>query len=39
MNIKGFTTGVQHIGIPNNDITKTIEFYHTLGFRDCSSHH
>lgn len=32
MNIKGFTTGVQHIGIPTNDINKTIEFYHTLGF-------
>ena len=32
MNIKGFTTGVQHIGIPTNDINKTIEFYHELGF-------
>lgn len=32
MNIKGFTTGVQHIGIPTNDISKTIEFYHSLGF-------
>ena len=32
MNIKGFTTGVQHIGIPTNDINKTIEFYHALGF-------
>lgn len=32
MNIKDFTTGVQHIGIPTNDIEKTIEFYHTLGF-------
>lgn len=27
MNIKDFTTGVQHIGIPTNDINKTIEFY------------
>ena len=33
MNIKDFTTGVQHIGIPTNDIEKTIEFYHTLGFQ------
>ena len=32
MKIKDFTTGVQHIGIPTNDINKTIEFYHTLGF-------
>ena len=27
MKIKDFTTGVQHIGIPTNDINKTIEFY------------
>ena len=32
MKIKDFTTGVQHIGIPTNDINKTIEFYHALGF-------
>ena len=32
MNIKDFTTGVQHIGIPTNDINKTIEYYHALGF-------
>ena len=32
MNIKDFTTGVQHIGIPTNDIEKTIAFYHSLGF-------
>ena len=32
MNIQSFTTGVQHIGIPTNDICKTIEFYHALGF-------
>lgn len=32
MNIKDFTTGVQHIGIPTNDIEKTIGFYLTLGF-------
>ena len=32
MDIKDFTTGVQHIGIPTNNIDKTIEFYHTLGF-------
>ena len=25
-------TGVQHIGIPTNDIDKTVEFYHKLGF-------
>lgn len=32
MNIKTFTTGIQHIGIPTNDIEKTINFYLTLGF-------
>lgn len=32
MNIKDFTTGVQHIGIPTNDIEKTIEFFSKLGF-------
>ena len=32
MNIKDFTTGVQHIGIPTNNIEKTINFYLTLGF-------
>ena len=32
MKIKDFTTGVQHIGITTNDINKTIEFYHALGF-------
>ena len=25
-------TGIQHIGIPTNDIDKTVEFYHKLGF-------
>ena len=32
MNIKDFTTGVQHIGIPTNDIETTIAFYQSLGF-------
>ena len=32
MDIKDFTTGVQHIGIPTDDIEKTIEFYQALGF-------
>ena len=32
MKIKNFTTGVQHIGIPTNDIKKTIEFFQLLGF-------
>ena len=25
-------TGVQHIGVPTNDIEKTIAFYEALGF-------
>ena len=32
MNLKTYTTGIQHIGIPTNDIEKTIEFYQKLGF-------
>lgn len=27
-------TGIQHIGIPTNDIEKTIAFYESLGFRN-----
>lgn len=32
MKIKDFCTGVQHIGVPTNDIEKTIAFYESLGF-------
>ena len=32
MNLKEQLNGVQHIGIPTNDIEKTIEFYQKLGF-------
>lgn len=32
MEIKAFCTGVQHIGIPTNDIATTIAFYQSLGF-------
>lgn len=32
MNIRKNITGVQHIGIPTNDVEKTIEFYVGLGF-------
>lgn len=32
MEIKDYCTGVQHIGIPTNDIEKTIAFYEALGF-------
>lgn len=33
MEIKDFCTGIQHIGIPTNDIRETIRFYEQLGFR------
>lgn len=33
MEIKDFTTGVQHIGIPTNDIEQTVRFFQLLGFR------
>lgn len=32
MEIKDFCTGVQHIGIPTNDIEKTKAFFASLGF-------
>lgn len=27
MDLKNYSTGVQHIGIPTNDIDKTVDFY------------
>ena len=30
---KKYITGLQHIGIPTNDIEKTKDFYRLLGFR------
>ena len=32
MAFSGIATGLQHIGIPTNDIEKTIAFYTALGF-------
>mgnify|MGYP002673854520 FL=1 len=32
MDLKNYSTGIQHIGIPTNDIEKTIAFYKDLGF-------
>lgn len=32
MDAKDFCTGVQHIGIPTNNIEETINFYEQLGF-------
>lgn len=32
MDLKKYSTGIQHIGIPTNDIEKTIAFYKELGF-------
>lgn len=32
MDVKDFCTGVQHIGIPTNNIEETICFYKQLGF-------
>lgn len=32
MEIKNFCTGIQHIGIPTNNIEKTKSFFQTLGF-------
>ena len=32
MDTKTYTTGVQHVGIPTNNIGETIAFYEKLGF-------
>lgn len=32
MNLKEQLNGIQHVGIPTNDIETTIHFYETLGF-------
>lgn len=31
-NLKKYSEGIQHVGIPVSDIDKTIEFYTSLGF-------
>lgn len=33
MDFSGIATGVQHIGVPTNDIGATIDFYLSLGFQ------
>ena len=32
MNLQEFATGVQHVGVPTNDMEATVNFYHKLGF-------
>ena len=32
--MKNYVTGLQHIGIPTNDMTKSLEFYEKLGFEN-----
>lgn len=32
MNLQDLATGVQHVGIPTNDMEATVNFYHKLGF-------
>ncbi|MEG1984341.1 MAG: VOC family protein [Oscillospiraceae bacterium] len=32
MKASNFVTGIQHIGLPTNDMSKTAEFYESLGF-------
>ena len=34
MSLTDWMTGIQHVGIPTNDIEKTIAFYEALGFRN-----
>lgn len=37
MKVSDFATGIQHIGIPTNDIDKTVAFYESLGFETALS--
>lgn len=37
MEIKDYCTGVQHIGIPTNDMEETKAFYKKLGFQEAFS--
>lgn len=32
MNLSNYATGIQHIGIPTNEIVETVSFYKSLGF-------
>ena len=32
--MKNYVTGLQHIGIPTNDLKKSLEFYEKLGFEN-----
>ena len=32
MNLKDQMNGIQHVGVPTNDIETTIKFYEALGF-------
>ena len=34
MSVQAYVTGLQHIGIPTNDMEKTLGFYKSLGFQD-----
>lgn len=36
MKVSACVTGIQHLGIPTNDIEKTIAFYESLGFEIAS---
>lgn len=36
MKVSSCVTGIQHLGIPTNDIEKTIAFYESLGFEIAS---
>ena len=31
-NFKANSTGIQHLGIPTEDLQKTVDFYHSIGF-------
>lgn len=34
MDFKQYTTGIQHVGLPTQDMEATLAFYHGLGFQN-----
>lgn len=32
MGFSSLLSGIQHVGVPTNDLERTMDFYHTLGF-------
>ena len=38
VDVKAFSGGIQHIGLPTSEVQRTIDFYETLGFEVATRH-